>query len=240
MLNPYIVEAGHVFKNPIMERFYELKVMKNVMIKVAPEAIEDQHVLVALYHSHPEYVEHTIYNSNLGQTQARIEYNETAFCMNNTPAVYKDVDVPSMKMKMKSAITRIKNSDNLNMKFFVVSTDPQNCGMKKEGKEWHLLILPLTPFKAEELKTSDNPVLNLTDLIPHSVIRIQVREEIRKNSRLAKEHRCLEVKIPIVKSRKRKRMEQQYLGLLKHRIQRMSNEELERALMTAAQFERRQ
>ena len=86
------------------------------------------------------------------------------------------------------------------------------------------------------LKHFKDANLNLTDLIPHSVIRIQVREEIRKNSKLAKEHRCLEVQIPIVKSRKRKRKENEYMRLLKYRIQRMSNENLDLAINNANEF----
>ena len=238
MMNPFIVEAGHVFKNPIMENFYEIKVQRNVMIKLAPEAIEDQYVLVALYHSHPEYAKEMIYNTNIQMTPTP---NQTAFTListlGSTEPTYTNVQVPEMQMKFKAAITRLKNSNCLNMKFVVVSTDKLNFGDKKEGKEWHLLILPLTPFKAEELKSSSNPTLNLTDLVPHSAIRLQVREEIRKNSRLAKDHRCIEVKFPIVKSRKRKRMEEQYLMLIKHRIQRMSNLELEHHLARTCQFD---
>merc|ERR1739845_305624 len=46
--------------------------------------------------------------------------------------------------------------------------------------------------------------------IPHSILRIQVKTEVRKNQKLKKTHRSVEVEWPVLKSKKRQRLEKLY------------------------------
>ena len=100
--------------------------------------------------------------------------------------------------------------------------------MKKEGKEWQQIAVPLTFARAMELVSS--APLTPQDLMYHSKLRLQIREEIRK-TKLAKTARSVELSFHLPPNLKRKRLEDQIVNheikRLKIKLNQMSDQELE-------------
>merc|ERR1712001_569254 len=117
------------------------------------------------------------------------------------------------------------------IKFLLNSTDEHGLGERKGGKnskEWHLIVIPITKHRANIIRNSSQAAeLTLDECIPHSTLRIQVKTEVRKNQKLKKNHRSVEVEWPILKSKKRQRLEKLYFQKKKRKIAKLTNEELE-------------
>ena len=63
--------------------------------------------------------------------------------------------------------------------------------------------------------------------IPRSILRIQIKTEVRKNQKLTKIHRRVEVEWPQEENGKRKRLESLYIQAKKRKIADLSDQQLE-------------
>merc|ERR1712156_993388 len=125
----------------------------------------------------------------------------------------------------------LKDVKNIYIKFLLNSTDKNNFGERKGGKEWHLLVIPLTKHRAKIIRNSSQATeLTLDECIPHSTLRIQVKTEVRRNQKLTKDHRNVEVEWPVFKSKKRQRLEKLYFQKKKKKIAKLTDEELQKKI----------
>ena len=117
------------------------------------------------------------------------------------------------------------------MRIILHSIFVADFGDKKVGKEWKLLVLPLSPDTANAVRNSTE-LYSITeeDFAPYSEVRIQVREEIRKRV-LEKGHRECEVTFPFFKSMKRRLNELELFRRYKESLVLMEDSELERELL---------
>lgn len=201
-----------------------IKIDQLCNLNLAQNTLEDQPVLIGIIHSHPDFVEHTIKGSNVKETAP----NDTPFVIKHQNVAYKDVQIPAMNMTMKAAVVSLKKEKQIFIKFLIFSTDEKNHGSNKNGKEWHLITIPLSKTRAETiLQSEDPPTLTMEDINPMSFLRVQVKTEARKNSKqLAKPHRRVEVKWPFNKTQERQRLEKLYIRSKKRKASQMSDEEL--------------
>ena len=90
------------------------------------------------------------------------------------------------------------------------------------------MVLPIQKDIAEMIINSpkDTYKLSQNDLCNLSSLRLQVREEIRKE-KLVKGHRSLEVTFPLPRNNKRKAMEMEIMQKMKKKMKTMSDEDLE-------------
>merc|ERR1712213_297479 len=102
-----------------------------------------------------------------------------------------------------------QNENEINLDFNVNSTDKSNCGGKKDGKEWFQILVPLTSERVEDL-VNKSAVLTLEDLVHHSIVRVQIREEIRR-TQLAKPRSAVEITFALPPSIKKQRWEAQII-----------------------------
>ena len=79
----------------------------------------------------------------------------------------------------------------------------------------------------ENMDETDTFLMEAKDLTTLAVLRVQIREEMRKNQ-LVKGHRSVEVTFPIPKSLKRKTLEEQYIQTQKKKMRFMTDAELEK------------
>merc|ERR1712226_1320977 len=101
----------------------------------------------------------------------------------------------------------------------------------KEGKEWHLLVMPISKTRAENIRGLSQPTeFGIDECILVSKLRIQVAKEARKNKVLKKQHRSIEVPWPLNKSNKRKRLEKEYLQIKRRKLQSMTDETLQKKI----------
>ena len=110
---------------------------------------------------------------------------------------------------MHGAFVLLQNENEINLDFNVNSTDKSNCGGKKDGKEWFQILVPLTSRRVEDL-VNKSAVLTLEDLVHHSLVRVQIREEIRR-TQLAKPRSAVEVTFALPPSIKKQRWEAQII-----------------------------
>lgn len=230
MLDPFFENQAYVLKGEAdTNTLHTIKLNQLVKLTVSPSSLVEQDVLIGIYHSHPEFVSKTISGVSKEVVKDQPPPNNTPFTIGfNDDVSYKDVIIENMKMKMKSAIFTLNNVQNIYIKFLLNSTDEDNLGDLKGGKEWHLLVIPVSKYRANIIRNSSQTTeLTLDECIPHSILRIQVKTEVRKNQKLKKTHRSVEVEWPILKSRKRQRLEKLYLQKKKKKIAQLTNEELE-------------
>ena len=101
-------------------------------------------------------------------------------------------------------------------------------GHLKDAKEWHLLVIPISKSRAETIKNSATTAsLTPNECIPVSFLRIQVKTENRKNLKLQKQNRGVEIEWPIYQSTKRQRLEMEYFQKKKRKLAKISDQELE-------------
>jgi len=209
-----------------MAIFYTIKIGMVVQLSILP--LENEHsILIGLYHSHPNYVDKII--SGVDSSE-KTTPNDTPFTILNMDDVhYMDVKIPFMKITMKAAVVKMKSGVSLiPIRFLLTSTNVNNCGKSKDGKEWHLFVMPLSETRAQNF--DQNSELSQRECIPSSKLRIQISKETRVNKKLKKQHRTQEVQWPISKTMKRKRLELEYLEITERKLQCISNEQLEIAL----------
>merc|ERR1712223_347267 len=236
MLDPVFENQAYVLKGEADDNsLHTIKINQLVKLTVSPSSLVEQNVLIGIYHSHPEFVSNTISGVSKEVVKDRPPPNDTPFIIGcNDDVSYKDVIIENMKMQMKSAVFTLTNVKNIYIKFLLNSTDENNLGERKSGKnskEWHLLVIPISKHRANIIRNSSKATeLTLDECIPHSILRIQVKTEVRKNQKLKKNHRSVEVEWPIFKSKKRQRLEKLYFQKKKKKIAKLTNEELQKKI----------
>merc|ERR1712223_1726841 len=227
MLDPHFESQLHVTKDQ-ESSLHTIKINQLVQLTILPNFNKEQHVFIGIYHSHPEYVDKIISGVDSKQPPTS---NDTPFSIsdvNGNKAMYNDFIIKFMKIKMKGAFVKLPRGINkIPLKFHLTSTNPNNYGDVKEGKEWHLLVIPISKNRAEEISNSIQEIeITREETIPSSRLRIQVTKETRKNKVLKKGHRSIEVPWPIHQTDERKLLELQYIQAIKRKMLSETNEEL--------------
>merc|ERR1712223_1241593 len=236
MLDPVFENQAYVLKGEADDNsLHTIKINQLVKLTVSPSSLVEQNVLIGIYHSHPEFVSNTISGVSKEVVKDRPPPNGTPFIIGcNDDVSYKDVIIENMKMQMKSAVFTLKDVKNIYIKFLLNSTDENNLGERKGGKnskEWHLIVIPISNHRANIIRNSSQATeLTLDECIPHSTLRIQVKTEVRKNQKLKKNHRSVEVEWPVFKSKKRQRLEKLYFQKKKKKIAKLTDEELQKKI----------
>merc|ERR1712223_479955 len=210
-----------------MAIFYTIKIGMVVQLSILPNLEREHSVLLGLYHSHPKYVDKII--SGVDSSE-KTTPNDTPFTILNIDDVhYMDVKIPFMKITMKAAVVKMKRGvSHIPIRFLLTSTNVNNYGKSKDGKEWHLFVMPLSEARAQNL--DQNSELSQRECISSSKLRIQISKETRENKKLKKQHHTQEVQWPFSKTMKRKRLELEYQEITQRKLQRISDEQLEIAL----------
>merc|ERR1712156_1225620 len=229
MLDPHFGVQNYVLKDQEgNSALHTIKINQLVKLQLSTSVLEDQDLLVAIYHSHPEFVDKTISGVSNDLIRETPPPNDTPFSIHNDNVHYRDLSIPCMKMNIKGALVNLRNAKNLFMKFLLNSTDQNNYGHLKDAKEWHLMILPCSKTKAQSIIQNFQQPTELTqeECIPVSFLRIQVKTEVRKNQKLQKPHRGVEIDWPFYKTNKRKRLEREYFQSKMRKIAKLTDEEL--------------
>merc|ERR1712223_1786480 len=227
MLDPHFESQLHVTKDQESD-LNTIKINQLVQLTILPTFNEEQHVFIGIYHSHPEYVDKIISGVDSKQPPTS---NDTPFSIpdvNGNKVIYKNFIIKFMKIKMKGALVKLpKGINKIPLKFHLTSTNPNNFGDVKEGKEWHLLVIPISKNRAEEISNSIQEIeITREETIPSSRLRIRVAKETRKNKVLKKGHRSIEVPWPIHQTAERKLLELQYIQAIKRKMLSETDEEL--------------
>merc|ERR1712156_1339375 len=145
MLDPHFGVQNYVLKDQEGNNaLHTIKINQLVKLQLSTSVLEDQDLLVAIYHSHPEFVDKTISGVSNDLIRDTPPPNDTPFSIGyNDNVYYRDLSIPWMKMpNLKGALVNLKNAKNLFLKFLLNSTDLNNYGHLKDAKERHLMILP--------------------------------------------------------------------------------------------------
>merc|ERR1712179_790647 len=227
MLDPHFESQLHVTKDQ-ESALHTIKINQLVQLTILPKVNVEQIVFIGIYHSHPEYVNKIISGVDSKQPPTS---NDTPFSIsdvNGNNVIYKNFIIHFMKIKMKGALVKLpKGINKIPLKFHLTSTNPNNYGDVKEGKEWHLLVIPISKNRAEEISNSIQEIeITREETIPSSRLRIQVAKETRKDKVLKKGHRSIEVPWPIHQTAERKLLELQYIQAIKRKMLSKTDEEL--------------
>jgi len=227
MLDPVFEESQYVHRDEAGTNApYTIKIDQLVKLRLSSNLIENQDILVAVYHSHPSFVQETVSGVTAKHIKETAPPNDTPFSIQHDSVIYKDVNFPFLDTKMKAALLTLKSEQHLFIKFLLMST--ANQARLKDAKEWHLLIIPLSKTRAEEIRSGlQLPALEVQDCVQRSILRIQIKTEVRKNQKLVKPHRRVEVEWPFVHNLKRKRLESLYIQAKKRKLASFSDEQLE-------------
>merc|ERR1712223_253883 len=227
MLDPHFESQLHVTKDQ-ESALHTIKINQFVQLTILPNFSNEQHVCIGIYHSHPEYVDKVISGVDLKQPPTANNTPFSVFDINGNNIIYKDFIIKFMKIKMKGALVKLpKGIHKIPLKFHLTSTNPTNYGDVKEGKEWHLLVIPISKNRAEEISNSIQEIeITREETIPSSRLRIQVAKETRKNKVLKKGHRSIEVPWEIHQTAERKLLELQYIQTVKRKMLSKTDEEL--------------
>jgi len=212
---------------------HTIKMNQLVQLTILPNFEEEQNVFMGIYHSHPKFVENTIAGVDSNQTPIQNDTPFSVFNISDNGVVYKDFMIPFMKITMKGALVKVPIGINkISLKFHLTSSNPKNHGDVKEGKEWHLLVIPISKIRGQEIRSSSKTSMEISEdeTIPSTKLRIQVAKEARKNKVLKKGHRNIEVPWPINKSNKRKRLEKEYLQLKRRKMTQMTDDDLQKKI----------
>ena len=225
LLDPKFVPSQYVFEHMGIKPFTEIKVNKTVQLKLTPEPMAHQWVFVGLFHSHPDYAQYPIVNHQKDVTLTPFNIHMPK---SNGQVMLSEVRIADHNIQMHGAFVLLQNENEINMDFNVNSTDKLNHGGRKEGKEWFQILIPLTSERVEEL-INESLVLTIEDLLHHSIIRVQVREEIRR-SQLAKPRSSIEISFALTPCIKKRRLEDQIiqakLKKMKAEIRQMNIQQL--------------
>merc|ERR1712156_1407250 len=227
MLDPHFESQLHVTKDQ-ESALHTIKINQLVQLTILPNFNDVQNVFIGIYHSHPEYVDKIISGVDLIQPPTAHDTPFSVFNVNANYITYKNFIIKFMKIKMKGALVKLpKGINKIPLKFHLTSTNPNNYGDVKEGKEWHLLVIPISKNRAEEISKSIQEIeITREETIPSSRLRIQVAKETRKNKILKKGHRNIEVQWPIHQTAERKHLELQYIQAIKRKMLSETDEEL--------------
>jgi len=229
MLDPYFEQQTYVIKDQTDNKgLYTIKINQLTSLSVSPRCLEEQNMVIAIYHSHPDFVSNTISGISNEVVGDHPSPNETPFVIaNNEKVWYRDLNIPHMNIKLKAAMVTLTKAKSLYIKFLLMSTDKKNQGQLKDAKEWHLLVIPVSKTRAETIKTSNEATsLSERECIPVSILRIQVKTEVRKNQKLQKQNRGVEIEWPLNQSAKRQRLEMEYFQKKRSKLAKMSDEDL--------------
>merc|ERR1712223_1798054 len=169
MLDPHFESQLHVTKDQDSS-LNTIKINQLVQLTFLPNFNEEQHVFIGIYHSHPEYVDKIISGVDSKQPPTS---NDTPFSIpdvNGNKVIFKNFIIKFMKIKMKGALVKLpKGINKIPLKFHLTSTNPNNFGDVKEGKEWHLLVIPISKNRAEEISNSIQEIeITREETIPSS------------------------------------------------------------------------
>merc|ERR1712156_925549 len=152
MLDPHFGVQNYVLKDQEGNNaLHTIKINQLVKLQLSTSVLEDQNLLVAIYHSHPEFVDKTISGVSKELIKDTPPPNQTPFSIQNDNVHYRDLSIPCMKMNLKGALVNLRNAKSLFMKLLLNSTDQNNYGHLKDAKEWHLMILPCSKTKAQSI-----------------------------------------------------------------------------------------
>lgn len=233
MLDPHFETQTYVIKDETGNKgLHTIKINHFTNLTVSPSFLEEQNIVVGIYHSHPDFVTSTISGISNEVVKDQPPPNETPFAIGyNDNVCYKDLDIPLMKIKLKVALVTLTKAKSLYLKFLLNSTDQKNQGHLKDAKEWHLLVIPISKSRAETIKNSSKTAsLTPNECIPVSFLRIQVKTENRKNLKLQKQNRGVEIEWPIYQTTKRQRLEMEYFQKKKRKLAKISDQELEQKI----------
>jgi len=226
MLDPVFEESQYVHRDEAGTNApHTIKIDQLVKLRLSSNLIENQDILVAVYHSHPSFVQETVSGVTAKHIKEAAPPNDTPFSIQHDSVIYKDVNFPFLDTKMKAALLTLKSEQHLFIKFLLMST--ANQARLKDAKEWHLLIIPLSKTRADEIRSGLQPALEVQDCVQRSILRIQIKTEVRKNQKLVKPHRRVEVEWPFMHNLKRKRLESLYIQAKKRKLANFSDEQLE-------------
>merc|ERR1712156_370424 len=229
MLDPHFGVQNYVLKDQEGNNaLHTIKINQLVKLQLSTSVLGDQDLLVAIYHSHPEFVDKTISGVSKELIKDTPPPNQTPLSIHNDIVHYRDLSIPCMKMNLKGALVNLRNAKSLFMKFLLNSTDQNNYGHLKDAKGWHLMILPCSKTKSQSIIQNSLQPTKLTqeECIPVSFLRIQVKTEVRKNQKLQKPHRGVEIDWPFYQTNKRKRLEREYFQSKMRKIAKLTDEEL--------------
>jgi len=203
-LDPTYIPSQYVFHHEGTKPFTEIKVNKTVQLQLKSEPLDHQWVFIGIFHSHPDYAKFPIINP---QDDVKTPFNIRM--PKSRSLIYSEVKIQEHEIPMHGAFVLLQNENEINLDFNVNSTDKSNCGGKKDGKEWFQILVPLTSERVEDL-VNKSAVLTLEDLVHHSIVRVQIREEIRR-TQLAKPRSAVEVTFALPPSIKKQRWEAQII-----------------------------
>merc|ERR1712141_455688 len=163
MLDPHFGVQNYVLKDQEGNNaLHTIKINQLVKLQLSTSVLEDQDLLVAIYHSHPEFVDKTISGVSKELIKDTPPPNQTPLSIHNDNVHYRDLSIPCMKMNLKGALVNLKNAKSLFMKFLLNSTDQNNYGHLKDAKEWHLMILPCSKTKSKSITRNSLQPTELT------------------------------------------------------------------------------
>ena len=91
-------------------------------LKLTNDNLENQNVLIGIYHTHPEYVKKIISAQHLPNCPP----NGTPFEVLHPDPVFIDVRLPFHEIFMKAVLVKMHNNSNLPMTFIMNSTDKKS------------------------------------------------------------------------------------------------------------------
>ena len=77
---------------------------------------------MAVYHSHPSFVQETVSGVTAKHIKETAPPNDTPFSIQHDSVIYKDVNFPFLDTKMKAALLTLKSEQHLFIKFLLMST----------------------------------------------------------------------------------------------------------------------
>ena len=106
---------------------HTIKINHFTNLTVSPSFLEEQNIVVGIYHSHPDFVTSTISGISNEVIKDQPPPNETPFAIGyNDNVCYKDLDIPLMKIKLKVALVTLTKAKSLYLKFLLNSTDQKS------------------------------------------------------------------------------------------------------------------
>lgn len=226
MLDPAFEDSQYVHKADDPAHLHTIKINNTVKLAVANQDFEDQDVLIGIYHSHPQFAKNTLQGVSKENIQDPAP-NDTPFAIHHDSVLYKDINFPFLDMTMKGAVVSLKKERHIFIRFLLNSTDEKNHGNLKDAKEWHLLVIPISKAQAQLIRSTEKHSMEAKTCIPRSILRIQIKTEVRKNQKLTKIHRRVEVEWPQEENGKRKRLESLYIQAKKRKMATLSDQQLE-------------
>merc|ERR1711970_457614 len=91
MLDPLFEVQNYVLKDQAYN-LHTIKINQLVKLQLSPSVLEDQNLLIGIYHSHPEFVKYTISGVSKDIVKEIPPPNDTPFSIvNNDDVHYKDL-----------------------------------------------------------------------------------------------------------------------------------------------------